>query len=142
MRWWDIDALLGLEDALFGEDAWSPALFWSELAQHDSRHYVVLADGEAIVGYGGVAIYDGEAYVQTVGVVPGRWGTGLGALLLTALLTTAEAAGVHTVVLEVRADNERAQRLYQRFGFTVIGVRRGYYQPSGADAHVMIRRTA
>jgi ribosomal-protein-alanine N-acetyltransferase len=37
----------------------------------------------------------------------------------------------------VRADNARAQELYRRFGFVAIGVRRGYYQPSGTDAVVM-----
>ena len=39
--------------------------------------------------------------------------------------------------LEVRADNPRAQDLYRRFGFADVGVRRGYYQPSGMDAIVM-----
>ena len=45
------------------------------------------------------------------------------------------------VLLEVRADNEHAQELYRRRGFTEIGRRRGYYQPSGADAVVMRRTT-
>jgi len=43
------------------------------------------------------------------------------------------------VLLEVRADNEVAHGLYRRRGFTEIGRRRGYYQPSGADAVVMKR---
>jgi ribosomal-protein-alanine N-acetyltransferase len=37
----------------------------------------------------------------------------------------------------VRADNTSAIRLYERHGFSRVGVRRGYYQPSGADALVM-----
>jgi ribosomal-protein-alanine N-acetyltransferase len=41
------------------------------------------------------------------------------------------------VFLEVRTDNTRAQRLYHRYGFRQIGIRKGYYQPSGADALVM-----
>ena len=41
------------------------------------------------------------------------------------------------IFLEVRVDNLRAQQLYRRRGFTEIGLRRGYYQPSGADALVM-----
>jgi ribosomal-protein-alanine N-acetyltransferase len=39
-------------------------------------------------------------------------------------------------------DNLRAQQLYRTRGFEQIGVRRGYYQPSGADALVMRRSLA
>ncbi len=140
MRWWDIEPLLELEDDLFGGDAWTPALFWSELAQHDSRYYVIAEEAGRIVGYGGTALLGDEAYIQTIAVVEDRWGVGLGTVLLADLLEHVD--GAHTVGLEVRADNDRAHRLYERFGFAVIGVRRGYYQPSGADAHVMVRRTA
>nr|MDT0667714.1 hypothetical protein [Micromonospora sp. DSM 115978] len=42
--------------------------------------------------------------------------------------------------LEVRTDNEPARELYRRFGFADLGVRRGYYQLSGADAFVMRAR--
>ena len=45
------------------------------------------------------------------------------------------------VFLEVRADNARAQHLYERFGFERVGVRKRYYQPSGVDAIVMRRPT-
>jgi ribosomal-protein-alanine N-acetyltransferase len=46
------------------------------------------------------------------------------------------------VFLEVRADNEPARKLYERFGFTEISVRKRYYQPSGVDAIVMCRQSA
>jgi ribosomal-protein-alanine N-acetyltransferase len=67
------------------------------------------------------------------------WGRGVGRALLTELLERAEREGIVHVFLEVRDDNPRAQELYAKFGFTRIGVRRGYYK--GADAIVM-RRTA
>jgi ribosomal-protein-alanine N-acetyltransferase len=142
MRWWDIEPVLVLETELFGDDSWSPALFWSELAQYDSRYYVVADDAGAVVGYGGLAathIAGGEAYVQTVGVTRSRWGEGLGTVLMCALLAEADRRGAQRVVLEVRADNDRAQGLYRRFGFEPVGLRKGYYQPSGADARVMVR---
>jgi [ribosomal protein S18]-alanine N-acetyltransferase len=142
MRWWDIEPILDIEDELFGTDAWSAGLFWSELAQHDSRHYVVVDDDSALLGYAGIVTIDAEAYIQTIGIVRARWGSGLGTVLMSELLTHANERGARTVMLEVRADNERAHRLYERFGFNTIGVRRGYYQPSGADAHVMVRRSA
>jgi ribosomal-protein-alanine N-acetyltransferase len=45
-------------------------------------------------------------------------------------------------LLEVREDNPRARQLYRRHGFTEIGIRRGYYQPSGANAVVMRKELA
>jgi len=66
----------------------------------------------------------------------------MGSVLLGTLLSAAQRAGAYTTALEVRADNERAHRLYERFGFSVVGIRRGYYQPSGADAVVMRRKDA
>ena len=143
LRWWDLDAVLDLERDLF-DDPWTEGVFWSELAEHASRHYIVAVEGDAgdeIVGYAGLAVMGHEAYVQTMAVARSHWGCGLGAALLTDLLDAADRRGVDTVVLEVRADNERAHALYRRFGFTQIGIRKGYYQPSGADAVVMMRRS-
>ncbi|MDT0380570.1 ribosomal protein S18-alanine N-acetyltransferase [Streptomyces sp. DSM 42041] len=145
MRWWDIEAVLGLEQALFPQDAWSAGMFWSELAHargpHATRRYLVAAaPGGGLAGYGGLAAVDGVGDIQTIGVLPAHEGTGLGSRLLTALLDAAEGAfGCRSVMLEVRVDNPRAQRLYERFGFEIVGVRRGYYQPGNVDAYVMRR---
>ncbi len=139
MRWWDVEPVMVLERELFGTDAWSAAMFWSELAQADTRWYVVAADADEIVGYAGLCAYADEAYVQTIAVASRAQGRGVGTTLLRLLLEEAERRGDRIVLLEVRADNDRAQRLYQRFGFEPVGVRRGYYQPSGADAVIMRR---
>jgi ribosomal-protein-alanine N-acetyltransferase len=138
MRWWDIERLLPLERAQFGDEAWSPGMFWSELAQHETRRYLVAEDAAGeIVGYGGVCLYPSESYVQTIAVASAAQGGGLGSRLMTALLEEVVARGESTVLLEVRADNDRAQAMYRRFGFLPVGLRRGYYQPSGTDAVVM-----
>lgn len=143
MRWWDIAPVLVLEDELFPEDAWSEGMFWSELAHARgpgaTRRYVVAedpADGR-IVGYAGLAAAGGLGDVQTIAVARDQWGSGLGARLLTDLLQHATAFECDEVLLEVRVDNVRAQKLYQRFGFEPIGFRRGYYQPGNVDALVM-----
>ncbi len=83
-----------------------------------------------------------EAYIQTIAVAPDAQHRGLGTALLVAMLDEADRRGCAHVDLEVRADNEAAHRLYLRHGFTDIAVRRGYYQPSGADAIVMRRERA
>jgi [ribosomal protein S18]-alanine N-acetyltransferase len=136
MRWWDIEPVTALERALF-DDPWSPEMFWDELAQGDTRTYVVATDDDAVVGYAGLAAMPDEAYVQTIGVAPAHQRRGLGATLLTALLDDAKRRGLPRVGLEVRVDNAPAIALYERFGFIRIGVRRRYY-PSGADALVMV----
>ena len=140
MRWWDIEPVLELEADLFSDDAWSAGLFWSELAQHESRCYQVV-DDDQLLGYAGLASYGAEAYVQTIGVARTHWGQGVGTVLLGSLLAEAERRGAKSIVLEVRAENDRAQRLYERFGFSTVGVRKHYYQPSGADARVMMRES-
>lgn len=141
MRWWDLESVLALEHVLFPEDAWSAGMFWSELAhargpQATRRYVVAEADGK-IVGYAGLAAAGGLGDVQTIAVARDQWGTGLGSRLLTDLLQHATAFECDEVLLEVRVDNTRAQKLYERFGFEPIGFRRGYYQPGNADALVM-----
>ena len=59
--------------------------------------------------------------------------------MLGALLAAASARGATSVLLEVRSDNAPAIAFYRRHGFERIAVRRGYYQPEGADAWVMRR---
>lgn len=141
MRWWDIEALLPMEQALFSDDAWSARTFWSELAGvPDTRHYVVADDAGDVVGYAGMAAATDQGDVQTLAVRADRQRTGLGSRLLSELLDEARRRRVREVFLEVRADNSTAQSLYERAGFSVISRRRGYYQPSGADALVMRAR--
>lgn len=139
MRWWHIEQLLPIEAQLFGAEQWSAAMFWSELAQ--GHFYLVAVDGaETVVGYGGLAAFPpDEAWVQNIGVAQTSQRQGIGRRLLEALLTQAQRAGCPAVLLEVAVDNAPAQKLYARYGFEPVGVRRGYYQPSNTDALVMRR---
>jgi ribosomal-protein-alanine N-acetyltransferase len=136
----DLDAVLGLELALFGEESWSRQMLEAELAEQPrSRYYLIASDDGVITGYAGLLVAGAQADVLTLAVAADRWWQGTGAALLEALLAEAERRSCTEVFLEVRTDNERAQRLYRSRGFTQIGIRKGYYQPSGADALVMRR---
>jgi ribosomal-protein-alanine N-acetyltransferase len=139
MRWWDIEGgVLAMENELFGADSWSAELFWSELADPASRYYVVAETDGQIVGYAGLSVYGDESYVQTLAVATAYQRRGIGTHLLVDLITRARSRGARLIGLEVRADNAGAQRLYARFGFEPVGLRRGYYQPSNVDAVVMV----
>jgi [ribosomal protein S18]-alanine N-acetyltransferase len=139
----DIEAVLPLEQGLFGEESWSRQMLEGELAeQPGSRYYVVADDNGVITGYAGLLLAGAQADVLTLAVAADRWGEGIGTALLEALLAEADRRGCTQVFLEVRIDNMRAQRLYRRYGFTEIGIRKAYYQPSGTDALVMRREAA
>ncbi len=134
----DLDRVVEMEGELFGEESWSRAMLADELAEVPaSRHYLVAEVDGLIAGYAGLLEAGGQGDVLTLAVAADHWSRGIGTALLRALLAEAARRGCGEVFLEVRTDNDRAQRLYRAFGFAEIGIRRGYYQPSGADALVM-----
>jgi ribosomal-protein-alanine N-acetyltransferase len=95
LRWWHIAELLPIEGDLFGAERWSATMFWTELA---SRHYYRIARDAAddkpgdIIGYAGLAVGPGEAWVQNIAVRRDRQGGGVGAALLDDLLAAAASA--------------------------------------------------
>ena len=156
----DLVDVIALEHELFPEDPWSPEMFADEVRQPpDTRLYLIAeadagdggvadsdivsgrgaAGGAVMAGYAGMMFIPGgtQADVLTIAVRQSCWGQGIGSALLGALLDAARERGRTEVFLEVRADNPRAHGLYRRRGFADIGLRRGYYQPSGTDAIVM-----
>jgi len=137
MRWWHIADLVPIEAELFGDERWSAAMFWNELA--NGHYYLVALDGGSVVGYAGLSVTGAEAWIQNIAVRGDRQHRGIGRSLLEALLVEADRRGARPVLLEVAVDNAKAQRLYDRYGFAPVGVRRGYYQPSNTDAVVMRR---
>ena len=132
MRWWDVEPVHALETRLFPNDAWSVEQFWGELAQ-PSRDYVVAAEDDRLVAYGGTSTIAPDADLQTIAVSEQAQGRGVATSLLRTLLERAAQRGARRIVLEVRADNHAAQALYRRFGFEQIA-RRARYYPDGSDA--------
>ncbi|MGI9063507.1 MAG: ribosomal protein S18-alanine N-acetyltransferase [Pseudonocardiaceae bacterium] len=124
-----------LERLLFAEDdPWTAGAFVDAIVTGDP--YLAARCGGRLVGYAGLRVSGPEAEVHTIAVDPAHQGRGTGRALLQALLACAPGAAVF---LEVRTDNEAAQALYRSEGFTVVGIRRRYYRPSGADAYTMRR---
>ncbi|GAA1899882.1 ribosomal protein S18-alanine N-acetyltransferase [Lapillicoccus jejuensis] len=138
VAWPDLARLAELDAELFADDAWSEATWWAELAGRPRRDYVVAVDASGeVLGYAGVDLAGEVADVMTVAVVPAARGTGLGDRLVGWLVARAEESGAEALLLEVRADNAPARRLYARHGFAELSVRRRYYQPGDVDAVIM-----
>ena len=140
----DLADVVALERELFPEDPWTAQMFADEVVLPPEVRLYLVAEADAasespIAGYAGMLFVPGglQADVLTIAVRESRWGLGLGSALLDALIQAARERDCAEVFLEVRADNPRAHGLYLRRGFAEIGVRRGYYKPSGVDAIVM-----
>jgi [ribosomal protein S18]-alanine N-acetyltransferase len=135
----DVGACLALEKVLYPMDAWSLGQFIEELVGVPAtRHYVVIAEGDDIVGYAGLMcpFVGADGDIQTLSVSPAHQGQGLGQLLLDDLVAEAIKRQAPSLFLEVRVDNEAALGLYQKNGFEITGRRRNYYGP-GVDATTM-----
>jgi ribosomal-protein-alanine N-acetyltransferase len=136
----DVPAVMSIERATFPADAWSEAMMRGELDdQPRTRHYVVALIGDRIVGYAGLAAAADQADIQTIAVLAEHRRSGVGATLMTELLSEAVRRGVTEVFLEVRSDNPPAQAMYESFGFERLGLRRKYYD-DGTDAITMVRK--
>ncbi|MGY6656321.1 ribosomal protein S18-alanine N-acetyltransferase [Amycolatopsis sp. TRM77291] len=142
----DIPRCVEIEKILFpGDSPWSAYAFHAEL---DAGGYYLVArpdESDEVIGYAGLAVVgrrgDHEASIHTIGVDPGHQRKGIGTTLLKALLDRADQLAA-PVFLEVRTDNDAAITLYERHGFERVGLRKRYYQPSGADAYTMARPRA
>jgi ribosomal-protein-alanine N-acetyltransferase len=116
---------------------WSPNLFISEMSELSNRAYLVARVDRDVVGYGGLICYGDEAHVTTIAVDPEHHRGGIGTRLMHELISAAIEMGAGAVSLEVRVSNWGAQRLYGRYGFRPVGIRKNYYQEIGEDALIM-----
>ncbi|MDL9948187.1 ribosomal protein S18-alanine N-acetyltransferase [Gordonia sp. ABSL11-1] len=140
----DIPRCAALEKEMFaGDSPWPATAFRAELNAPYNRYFAAReVRGGEVVGYAGVSTLGTagsyECEIHTIAVAPSHRGRGYGRALLAALLDVADDCGA-PMFLEVRTDNDTAIELYARNGFVRSGIRRNYYQPSGADAYTMIR---
>jgi ribosomal-protein-alanine N-acetyltransferase len=116
---------------------WSPNLFLSEMSESRNRCYLVARMDRDVVGYAGMICYGDEAHVTNIAVDPMHHRHKIASRLLHDVIRQAIDMGAQAVSLEVRVTNWGAQRLYGRFGFRPVGVRKNYYQEINEDALIM-----
>jgi ribosomal-protein-alanine N-acetyltransferase len=80
-----------------------------------------------------------ELHINNLAVLPSHRRVGVGSALLSRALAEGTALGARRATLEVRRSNEPARQLYERFGFSVAGVRHDYYSHPVEDALVLWR---
>lgn len=136
----DLGVVLAIERRCFASP-WPPSAFEEELTSSHGRCLVAReaergAEGPPL-GYVMFWILHDELLINNVAVDPEQRRKGIGGRLIGTALSEGRAARCRTAYLEVRRSNVNAIHLYRRFGFQVIGKRRGYYSDTREDALVM-----
>jgi ribosomal-protein-alanine N-acetyltransferase len=130
-----IPAILEIEKTA-NSAPWSERSFKNELDHKHGVFLVGILQGQ-VVAYGGVWLVVDEAHVTTIAVAQEHRRQGIGQRLMIELLLKAQKNGMVCSTLEVRASNEGAIKMYEKFGYTVTATRKGYYPDNKEDAVVM-----
>ena len=117
---------------------------WSEQAFRESlglEHTILLAaiQDDQVAGY--CVCYQSfeEGEITNVAVKKELRGQGIAGKLLEKLCSYGKERGLERYILEVRAGNEPAIHLYERSGFTRVGIRKGFYEQPVEDAVIMVK---
>ncbi|WP_026693055.1 ribosomal protein S18-alanine N-acetyltransferase [Peribacillus kribbensis] len=132
----DIDQVLEVEHQSFTLP-WTREAFINELTQNKYAVYLVLEEGNQIIGYCGAWVVLDEAHITNIAVLPSHRGKGLGEALLVKMIETVRNMGAVSATLEVRVSNTAAKSLYKKLGFQEGGIRKSYYTDNYEDALVM-----
>jgi [ribosomal protein S18]-alanine N-acetyltransferase len=134
-----IDDILAVEEASF-TSPWTREMYLAEL-NNTGVSYFYLARTEAgqVIGFCSFWRVLDELHINNLAVLPEHRRSGIGTDLLLRVLADGAVLGAKRATLEVRRSNEAAQKLYEKFGFTVAGVRRLYYSSPPEDALVLWR---
>ena len=131
----DLDRIMEIENVSFASP-WTRQCYL-DLSPLESISFFVVRDGEELVGYMLYQVWGEEMELHTIAVDPARRRQGIAKKMISFMHEDAKKRGIDRIFLQVRPSNEAARSLYQSFGFSVIGVRKGYYRDNLEDALVM-----
>jgi ribosomal-protein-alanine N-acetyltransferase len=135
----DLDAVAALEASTF-TNPWTREMLERELQQSAvARVYVARLPERRVAAFCACWLVYDELHINTIAVDPELRRQGLATALMNHIMEQAAAEGATRTYLEVRRSNLPAQALYERLGFTVAGIRRGYYTSPEEDALVLVR---
>lgn len=130
----DVEALCVLERECFSSP-WTASGFEEFLDNGCSLVLAAEISGE-VCGYVGMNLILGEGEITNIAVSAKHRRQGVAAALLDELMRT---DGLERLMLDVRVSNTAARALYEKFGFTVDGIRKGFYTKPREDAVLMSR---
>ena len=136
-----VSQVAAIEKECFGREGWSERSVAGELTNQLALWLVAVESGR-VAGYVGSQTVCGETDMMNVAVTAEFRRKGIAEKLVLALVEALKAIGSHCLTLEVRASNTPAQALYEKLGFTQIGLRPRYYQNPREDALILRKEFA
>ncbi len=135
----DLDSVLAIETESF-TSPWTREMYVAELQNAGvSFCYLARDDSGHVLGFCSFWRVLDELHINNLAVTRACRRRGIATALLAFVLSEGERLGAHRATLEVRRSNEAARQLYEHFGFSTAGVRRGYYTNPIEDALVLWR---
>src|SRR3954471_250819 len=135
----DVDDVVALEAAAF-TNPWTRAMYLSELENPDVSFCFLARDASGrAVGFCSFWRVLDELHINNLAVLPEFRRQGVASALLVFVLNEGAEFGARRATLEVRRSNDAARALYERFGFSVAGVRAKYYSKPVEDALLLWR---
>ncbi|WP_314641701.1 ribosomal protein S18-alanine N-acetyltransferase [uncultured Veillonella sp.] len=116
---------------------WSLESVLAELEGSSNKLYMVICEGNHIVGYAGAWLVYDEGQITNIAILPSVRGKGYGSKLTKQLIDECFSRGMHEIFLEVRTSNLAALAMYRNLGFSVKGIRKEYYSEPTEDAYIM-----
>ena len=117
---------------------WSKESLTNLIRQQNIIFRVMLLDNEVIGYYSFQKVFD-EGYINNIAIKREYQSKGFGTKLFEDLIERAQKFEVNALTLEVETDNERAIKLYKKFGFIEEGIRKNFYL-NKKDALIMWKR--
>jgi len=136
-RYEDLDQVREVEEASF-PDPYSKLLF--RLLKLEVGDRFIVAEKDGILGYAISEVNGNRGHIISMAVSPEYRRAGVGKALLQETIKRL-GSKIEEISLEVRAGNEAAMKLYEKFAFKRTGERRARYYPDGEDALIMAKTT-
>jgi ribosomal-protein-alanine acetyltransferase len=120
--------LLYLKENLITEfdNFWNYEILKQEFLNTNTT-YIVAKQNETIVGFAGILTIIDEANIMNIVTKKDKRNLGIGTLLLQNLIQISKEQNLNSVTLEVNEHNIPAIKLYEKFNFTKVGLRKKYY---------------
>lgn len=120
--------LLEIKDILSTDfdDFWNFNIFESELKNPNSK-YIVAKSDDVIVGFAGIWISVDDIHITNIVTKKAMRHLGIGSMLLEKLLEISKKENLSSLTLEVNEKNTNAIKLYEKYNFKKIGLRKNYY---------------